>query len=83
MGVESTPFWTNLFAYSHEEEYMSSLISPNKTKAKHLHSTMRFIDKLCVRNYGGEFGRSFCDISKGAWTEGWTSGWSYYGSEIK
>ena len=48
--------------YSYEEEYISSLISSDKIKARHFHSTKHFIDDLSAINYGGEFGRSICEI---------------------
>ena len=41
---------------------MSSLISCDKIKARHFHSTKRFIDDLCAINDSGEFGRSICEI---------------------
>ena len=41
---------------------MSSLISSDKIKIRHFHSTKRFIDDLCVINDGGEFERSICVI---------------------
>ena len=40
---------------------MSSLISSDAIKARHLLSTKGFIDDLCAINNGGEFGKSFCD----------------------
>ena len=40
---------------------MSSLISPDAIKARHLLSTKRSIDDLCAINDGGEFGKYFCD----------------------
>jgi len=62
MGIDPAPFWANLFLYTYEEEYMSSLILTNKMKARHFHSTKRFIDDLCAINDGGEFGRVFANI---------------------
>ena len=62
MGIDPAPFWANLFLSSYEEEYMSTLISSDLTKAKRFHSTKRFIDDLCAINDGGEFGRSYLDI---------------------
>ena len=62
MGIDPAPFWANLFLYFYEEEYMKSLISSNKPKARHFHCTKRFIDDLCAVNDGGEFGRSYLDI---------------------
>ena len=62
MGIDPAPFWANLFLYSYEEKYISSLIYSDKVKARHFHSTKRFIDDLCALNDGGEFGRSFLDI---------------------
>ena len=62
MGVHSAAFWANLFLYSYEEEYMSSLISSDKIKVRYFHSTNRFIGDLCAVNDGGEFGKFICDI---------------------
>ena len=50
------------FLCSYDEEYMSSLISSDKIKARHFHSLKRFTDDLCAINDGGEFERSICDI---------------------
>ena len=41
---------------------MSDLIVLDKVKARHFHSTNRFIDDLCTLNDGGEFGRVYKDI---------------------
>ena len=62
MGIDPAPFWANLFLYSYEEEYISRLIPLDPGKARHFHSTYRFIDDLCALNDGGEFGKVFKDI---------------------
>ena len=63
MGIDPAPFWANLFLYSFEEQYITSLIADDrKGKARCFHSTKRFIDDLCAINDGGEFGRCFRDI---------------------
>ena len=62
MGIDPAPFWANLFLYTYEEEYISNTIPVNPVKARHFHSTKRFIDDLCAINDGGEFGRVFKDI---------------------
>ena len=49
MEIDPAPFWTNLFLYSYAEEYMSSLTSSGKIKARHFHSTKLFIDDLCYK----------------------------------
>jgi hypothetical protein len=41
---------------------MSDLIASDKVKARHFHSTRRFIDDLLALNDGGEFGRVHKDI---------------------
>ena len=56
MGIDPAPFWANLFLYFYEEKHISDLISSDKVKARHFHSTMRFIDDLCAINDGGQFG---------------------------
>ena len=44
MGIDPALFWVNLFLYSCEEEYMSSLlIYTFKIKSKYFHSTKHFI----------------------------------------
>ena len=62
MGIDPAPFWANLFLYYYEEKFISNLISTDKVKARHFHSTKRFIDDLCAINDGGKFGNSFVDI---------------------
>ena len=62
MGIDPAPFWANLYLYTYEEEYMSNLISSDKTKARHFHSTNRFIDDLCTLNDGNLFGKVFQEI---------------------
>ena len=43
------------FLYQYEHWYMESAISEDKGKARHFHSTKRFIDDLCTINDGGLF----------------------------
>ena len=62
MGIDPAPFWANLFLYKYEHQYIKDLIRTNRVKAKHFHSTFRFIDDLCAINDGGEFGRVYNDI---------------------
>ena len=62
MGFDPEPFWANLFLCSYEQEYMSSLISSDKIKARHFYSAKLFIDDLCAINDCGEFGRTICEI---------------------
>lgn len=62
MGIDPAPFWANLFLYSYEERYMADLISSDKRKARHFHSTKRFIDDLCAINDGNLFGEIYKDI---------------------
>ena len=62
MGIDPAPFWANLFLYAYENRFMSDLITTDKVKARHFHSTKRFIDDLCALNDGGEFGRVYKDI---------------------
>ena len=58
MGIDPAPFWVNLFLNSFKGEYMSFLISFNKVKAKHFHSTKTFNDdNLYAINNDGEFGK--------------------------
>ena len=59
MGIDPAPFWANLFLYSYEHDYIKNLIKEDRVKAKHFHSTFRFIDDLCNLN---EFGKIFKDI---------------------
>ena len=46
MVIDPALFWANLFLYTDENEYMSKLISNDKVKARHFHTTNRFIDNL-------------------------------------
>ena len=48
MGIDPAPFWANRFSYFYEEEYMSLIISSDKLKARHFHSTKRFTDDFCA-----------------------------------
>ena len=50
------------FSVHYENDYIKQLIKEDKVKAKHFHSTFRFIDDLCAINDGGEFGKVFKDI---------------------
>lgn len=62
MGIDPAPFWANLFLYRYEEKYMSELILLDKRKARHFHSTKRFIDDLCAVNDGHLFGEIYKEI---------------------
>ena len=62
MGIDPAPFWANLFLYTYEYNYIKELIKTDRVKAKHFHSTFRFIDDLCILNDGGMFGNVFKDI---------------------
>ena len=62
MGIDRAPFWANLFLYAYEASYISELIDLDKVKARHFHSTKRFIDDLCALNDGGEFCRVYKNI---------------------
>ena len=46
MGIDPAPFWLNLFLHTYENEYISELISNDKVKARHFHTTERLIDDL-------------------------------------
>ena len=50
--IDPSPFRANLFLYTYENEYMSELISNDKVKARHFHSTKCFIDNLGTVNDG-------------------------------
>ena len=62
MGIDPAPFWANLFLYRYEERYVTELTSSDKVKARHFHSTKRFIDDLCAINDGHLFGEVYKDI---------------------
>ena len=62
MGIDPAPFWANLFLYQFEQRYISDLISTDKIKARHFHSTKRFIDDLCAINDGNLFATVYKDI---------------------
>ena len=62
MGIDPAPFWANLFLYTYEHDFINKTIKEDRIKAKHFHSTFRFIDDLCSLNDGGMFGRVFEDI---------------------
>ena len=62
MGIDPAPFWANLFLYTYEESFISSLISSDRVRARHFHAIKRFIDDLIAINDGNEFGKTFKDI---------------------
>ena len=41
MGTEPAPLWANIFLYTYENEYISGLISNDKVKSRHFHTTKR------------------------------------------
>ena len=61
MGIDPAQFWPKSSLYSFGE-YMSSLISSDKIKARPFHSSNCFIDGLCTINDDGELRRSLCEI---------------------
>ena len=62
MGIDPAPFWANLFLYQYENRFMTDLIEEDKVKARHFHSTKRFIDDLCAVNDGDLFGKVYKNI---------------------
>jgi len=62
MGIDPAPFWANLFLYQFEQRYITELISSDKVKARHFHTTKRFIDDLCTINDGNLFRDIYKDI---------------------
>ena len=44
VGIDPAAFWVNYFLYSYKGEYISSLISSDKSKARYFHSTKHFND---------------------------------------
>ena len=55
MGMDPAPFWAYLFLYTYENKYMSELISNDKVKACHFHTSKGFIDDLGALNVEGVF----------------------------
>ena len=62
MGIDPAPFWANLFLYTYEEEYISSLMTVDPVLARHFLSVRRFIDDLIAINDGNEFGKVYRNI---------------------
>ena len=62
MGIDQAPFLENLFLYSYEEEYMSSLISSDKIKTRHFHSTKPPRKNVQIRSF-------FWAVFSRIWTE--------------
>ena len=56
------PFWGTIFLFTYENEYASELTSNDKVKARQLHTTKRFIDKLCTLNDEDAFNDVYKDI---------------------
>ena len=50
MGIGPALFWTYLFLYMYENEYMSELISNDQVKGRHFQATKLFMDDLCALN---------------------------------
>ena len=46
IGIDTAPFWANLFLYQFEHRYMDALIPEDRMSARHFHSTRHFIDDL-------------------------------------
>ena len=63
MGIESAPFWANLFftPHAHKNEYMSEIILNEKVKARHFQTTKRFINDLGTLNDGGVLNDNYKD----------------------
>ena len=59
VGIESAPFWDNLFPFLFESKYIKQLTSNGSSKAYLYRGVSRFIDNLCVINDGNEFITSF------------------------
>ena len=62
MGIDPAPFWANLYLYSYECDFITSLMTLDKGRAIKFLLACRFIDDECNLNDGGEFGRSFKSI---------------------
>ena len=62
MGIDAAPFGTNLVLYFYKNKFMAELISNNKVKTQHFHSTNRFIDNLRAINDGIAFGSTQTEI---------------------
>ena len=61
-GIDPAPFWANLFLYSHEEEYISTLFSLENPQLDYFHSPKRFTDHLNLINDGDKSRKSFIEI---------------------
>ena len=59
VGIESAPFWDNLFPFLFESKYIKQLTSNGCSKAYLYRGVSRFTDNLCVINDGNEFITSF------------------------
>ena len=62
MGINSAPFWANLFLYFLKIKYIKLLISSGSNRVYRYHGTSRFIDDLCAINEQGEFLKSHIEI---------------------
>ena len=71
MRIDPGPLAANLLPSLNEEEYVSSLISSNKVKAWHSHSTKCFIAHFCSIKDGGKI---FLEIyPTKLWAQAWAS----------
>ena len=62
MGIDPAPFWANLFLYTYEKEYISSLMTVDPVLARHFLSVRRFIDDLIDLNDWNVFGEVYKNI---------------------
>ena len=59
MGIDPAPFWANLYLYSYEHDFITSLMKSDKKRAFRFLHASRFIDDELNLNDCGEFGKSF------------------------
>ena len=62
MGIDTAPFWVNLFLHFFKSKYIKHLISNGFAKAYKYHGVSRFISYLCAINDCNEFLTSFKNI---------------------
>ena len=59
MGIDQEPFWTKLYLYGYEGDFISNLSKKNKSRAIRFKNISLFIDNKYNLYDSGEFSKSF------------------------
>ena len=59
MGIDPTPFWTDLSLYDYDADFISNLIKTHRPTAINFKNSTRYIHNECNLNDSGGFSKSF------------------------